>query len=397
MFKNKLFLFIGLLLAVLIPAFFGSFLPLIVKSSAYAFSLTFKALLLFILPFIIFSFVFSCLLSFKTGVVKLVFTLIGCIFISNLIAICCGFTVGSIASNIFTISKDLNLVSNIKLEPLWSVNIPLFIKNEYALIAGFLSGMFFSLRRTNFTDHAARKLNYAANYFLSNLFIPFIPFFIFGLICKLEHESILQTAIQTYGPFFIIIITTQISYLLLVYSIAACFNFSKTMRYIKNILPATLTGFSASSSAAALPVLILCSNKNANPKIVETILPATINTHTIGSAIGISILITATIKMFDLNIEFVTLVKFILAYAVSKFAVAGVPGGVIVIIYPLLESVLGFSSEMIGIITAMYLLFDPFGTAMNVTGNGAFAIIFDKIYHKISPSNSFNHLHFKKT
>jgi Na+/H+-dicarboxylate symporter len=72
---------------------------------------------------------------------------------------------------------------------------------------------------------------------------------------------------------------------------------------------------------------------------------------------------------------------FALFYGISTFAVVAVPGGVLLIVIPLLEKYLAFSPEMIGVVTVVYLLFDPFGTATNITMNGGFTIIFSKIFN----------------
>lgn len=384
--RDKVRIILGLTIAVLIPVLFGNYINYSIKSFFYSFSITFKSILLFLLPFIIFSFVFSCLLSLKTNVIKLVLFLIVCIFISNFIGICTGFSVGLYFNNILGTSSHITFTESEKLSLLWNFQLPVIIQNEYALISGFLMGIIFSFYKFDKINQYAKKLNFLANYFLQKIFIPLLPLFILGLIFKLEHEKTLLSAFKAYGPYFFIIIGTQISYMLMLYYLAANCKISKAITYVKNILPATITGFATSSSAASLPMLILCSNRNVKPEMVETILPATINTHTLGSAIGISILTITTMHMFHLNIDFYTICQFILAYTLAKFAVAGVPGGVIVVIYPLLESILHFTPDMLGMMTAMYMLFDPFGTSANVTGNGAFIIMFDKLYSKFSRS-----------
>jgi Na+/H+-dicarboxylate symporter len=65
-------------------------------------------------------------------------------------------------------------------------------------------------------------------------------------------------------------------------------------------------------------------------------------------------------------------------FVLAKFAVAAVPGGGILIMLPILQTYLGFNADMLGLITAIYVLFDSFITACNVAGNGAMAVIFDR-------------------
>lgn len=192
----------------------------------------------------------------------------------------------------------------------------------------------------------------------------------------------LGKALKTYAPVFLIVVGTQMSYVLWLYMIASKFSLPTFWRYIKNVLPATITGFSTISSAATMPLLILCTEKNLpNPDVADMIIPATINTHTIGSAIGITILSLSTLLAFGHELPtFLEFFEFGMVYALAKFAVAAVPGGAIIVVTPLLETYLHFSTEMVGLVTAFYMLFDPFGTATNVTGNGFFPIAFSKLY-----------------
>ena len=152
---------------------------------------------------------------------------------------------------------------------------------------------------------------------------------------------------------------------------------------MRNIFPAMLTGFSTMSSASALPLLIDGVAKNTRHGASKGIVPISINIHLMGDCFAISILALAIIVSFGhplptLHEFFIFTVFFVLA----KFAVAAVPGGGILVMIPILEKYLGFTPEMLSLITALYILFDPIVTSANVFGNGAFAQLFETIYHK---------------
>lgn len=371
-----------LLLAILVlPLFLGSYVSAPVKAFFYSLSLSMKAILLFLLPFIIFSFVFSAIMNLKSGVFKFILALVSMIFISNCAAIFTGFTVGSLVLPKLAIQAHAQNESAL-LAPLWTLEIKNWIPNQYALIAGFVLGIIFSFRKVSTAEKIAKKLNFYANTFLKKVFIPLLPLFILGFVCKLEHDALLAKALRTYGPVFFVVVGTQITYLLFLYLCAAKFSLPTFFTYIKNVLPATITGFSTLSSAATMPVLILCTEKNLpEPAVADMVIPATINTHTLGSAIGITILSLTTLLAFGHALpSFYDFFEFGLIYALAKFAVAAVPGGAIIVVGPLLETYFHFTSEMIGLITAIYMLFDPFGTATNVTGNGFFPIAFSRLY-----------------
>lgn len=194
-----------LLFAILVlPLFLGSYVSAPVKAFFYSFSLSMKAILLFLLPFIIFSFVFSAIMNLKSGVFKFILALISMIFISNCAAIFTGFTVGSLVLPKLAIAAHVQNES-VLLAPLWTLNIKNWIPNQYALIAGFVLGIIFSFRRVPVAEKIARKLNLYANMFLKKVFIPLLPLFILGFVCKLEHDALLAKALRTYGPVFLLL------------------------------------------------------------------------------------------------------------------------------------------------------------------------------------------------
>lgn len=371
-----------LFLVLVLPLFLGAHISPQIKSFLYSISLSMKSGLLFVLPFIIFSFVFSAIINLKSGAFRFILTLIAMVYLSNCAAILTGFSVGSLLLGKLSISPHNPIEAENALMPLWELSIKPFVSNHIALISGFALGILLSFKKHARTQKFAKTLNFSANWFLKKIFIPLLPLFILGFVFKLEHEGILGIALKTYAPVFLIVVGTQLSYLSLLFLILSKFSLPTFGRYLKNLLPASITGFSTLSSAATMPLLILCTEKNLpEPEIADMVIPATINTHTIGSAIGITILSLSTLLAFGHELPtFFEFVEFGLIYALAKFAVAAVPGGAIIVVAPLLESYLHFSGEMVGLITAFYMLFDPFGTATNVTGNGLFPIAFSKLY-----------------
>jgi Na+/H+-dicarboxylate symporter len=383
-FVKKMKLPIMLLAVLLLPLLFGTYIPAQVKAICYALSLSMKAVLEFMLPFIIFSFVFACLSKLKNGAVFFVFLLIGCIFISNFLALMYGYTSGYIGLNLLHFKETAISIAN-PLEPAWQFHLTKLISNDRALLIGFTIGIFFSIWPNDKAKKIAERLNILANGFLKKVFIPFLPLFILGFVFKMEYEHLLQTALKVYGPILLLIIFSQWLYISVLYLIAAQFSFKKFLFYIKNVLPASFTGLTTSSSAASMPVLLVSTEKNLNDtQQAKMLVPAIINIHTLGSAIGIPILSLATILTFGLPLPSIsTFAIFALYTALAKYAVAAVPGGVIIVVAPILEAHLGFSSDMIGLITAVYMICDPFGTTANVTSNGAFPILFTKLHAKL--------------
>jgi Na+/H+-dicarboxylate symporter len=148
------------------------------------------------------------------------------------------------------------------------------------------------------------------------------------------------------------------------------------------MLPAASVGFSAMSSAAALPLTIMASEKNVtNKEVARSCIPATVSIHLIGDCLAIPIFAFACLKNFGhLDPSFLSYLYFAIYFVLAKFSVAAIPGGGIIVMLPILEAYLGFSGEMMSLITALYLLFDPVITTANILGNGAFCKLVDRSY-----------------
>lgn len=374
-----------LLSVLIIPQFVGPFIPVEFKSVSYALSLSMKSILEFLLPVIIFSFIFSCLSNLQKGAVIFVLLLIACVFCSNLSALTYGYFAGKASLSLLSIQQT-DISQSIKLIPNWSFHLGKLVSNDTALVFGFISGIFFSMFPNAKAKVVGDRLNQSATFFLKKIFIPFLPVFVLGFVFKLEHENILETSLKIYGPILLFIILFQWLFISVWYLFASQFSPKRLFKYIKNVLPASLTGLSTISSAASMPVLLMATEKNLNStEKSQMIIPAIVNIHTLGSAIAVPILSLATLTTFGLPIpSFSVFFVFALYTALAKFAVAGVPGGVVIVVAPLLETHLGFTSDMVGLITAVYLICDPFGTTANVTANGAFPIVFNRLYEKAS-------------
>ena len=148
------------------------------------------------------------------------------------------------------------------------------------------------------------------------------------------------------------------------------------------MLPAAIAGFSTMSSAAAMPLTIIATNKNSDHSSVANLaIPVTVNTHMIGDCFSIPIFAFAVLKNFGVEEpSLYSYFVFVLYFVMAKFSAAGVPGGGIIVMLPVLEGQLGFTTEMSAFITALYILFDPVITSGNVMGNGGFALLLTKIH-----------------
>ena len=361
----------------------GHKLPASVNAFFYALSLSLKEILLFLLPVVIFTYLSSCILSLRQGALTFVAFLVGMVVFSNLVSILTAY-LAHFTQFIFVDPRGANAAAGDRLNPLWMVSLPKLIRNDHGMFLGLFVGLLFTYTRVPLVEKGIHQLKRAVDFFMNRLFIPVLPLFILGFVLKLKHEGILGEILEDYTPVFGVILLLQIAYLSFLSFTAARFHPSHALTYMRNVFPAMLAAFTTMSSAAAMPMSIRSAERNTgNPDMARAVIPATLNIHLIGDSLAIPIMIMVILRTFGFEpFTFYDYLIFTGYFMIGKFAVAAVPGGTILVMVPVLEARFGFTPEMSALITALYILFDPVISAANVWGNGAFAIIFERVMGK---------------
>ncbi len=377
---------------------FGDLIPTALKTAFYSISILLKEVLVTLLPFIIFAILFNSLGSLKKGAFAFAALAFSLVIISNFVSTSFGGFLGSHLLDHLSITEYVSNTAE-PLIPLWNTflapetvhNLTNFwliialksVSNDMALFSGIGCGLLLAMTGNKKVKSLSDTLKDYGMDFFRKIFIPLIPLFILGYIANMQHSGVLSSIFQNYLLVVVAIVAFAYAYIVFLYGIVNNFNPPKWRACMRNIFPAMLTGFSTMSSASAMPLLINGVVKNTKHDASKGIVPISINIHLVGDCFAISILALAIMVSFGhplptLHEFFIFTVFFVLA----KFAVAAVPGGGILVMIPILEKYLGFNPEMLSLITALYILFDPIVTSANVFGNGAFAQLFEKIYHK---------------
>lgn len=347
-------------------------IPISVKSVLYALSLSVKSVIIFILPMLIFMLIFKTISQLSKNATKLIGLILLGICCSNFLSTMISYLIGS---SIYKLDLSIATPQGMEgLMPAWSFHLPKLIANDHALFAGILLGLFFAFfkkdlgqRLSHFFDQIVAKILACITYA--------IPLFIAGFVIKLIHDQTLNSIARDYSIIFLVVAASQFAYIALIYLLTSQ-NFISAIR---NMLPAAIAGFSTMSSAAAMPLTLIGTEKNGG-RSAQLSIPVTVNVHLIGDCFAIPIFAFAVLKNFGMaEPTFLAYLIFALYFVLAKFSVAGIPGGGIIVMLPILESQLGFTGEMASLITALYILFDPVITCANVTGNGGFALALSKL------------------
>jgi Na+/H+-dicarboxylate symporter len=269
------------------------------------------------------------------------------------------------------------------LTPSILIEFPALIPNHIAMF----SGVIFGILSVKITPKQAHKMGIILGHiveFILKLIGILIPLFVAGFIVKLQYDGTIKQILHTYSVIFMVIAIAQLSYVSFLYLIFNKFSVTRTLISIRNMLPAAFSGFSTMSSAASMPLTLVGTEDNAvNKDLVHTVVPATVNIHLIGDCIAIPCFAFAILNSYGIaQPHLFTYMIFTGYFVLAKFSVAAIPGGGIIVMLPILEQYLGFNSEMLSLITALYILFDPVITTINILGNGALAQFIDNVYSR---------------
>lgn len=381
MFKKMPFI---LLAVIALATLANVLLPDALKSHLYAISLSIKSIIIFILPFLIFGLMFKTAAHIAQRATKMILGILAAVVVSSFIALFASYGIGSFAFGI-PLSLAASPGEGLILQPSFVLYLPKWIGNDYAMLAGLLIGVVFARWKPVLADRISFWVEGVVSKMLKAI-LYLIPIFIGGFVIKLSHDRVMSHILQNYAMIFGLIACAVFSYILLFYVIVNRFHWRPFMQSIKNMLPAAITGFGSMSSAASMPLTILGAEKNArHPEFARSIIPATVNIHLIGDCFATPIFAFAILSCAGMEEPtFLQYLVFAFYFVLAKFSVAAVPGGGILVMLPILESCLGFDAQMLSLITALYILFDPVITCANVLGNGGFALGMDRLCKKPS-------------
>jgi len=354
------------------------YLSLEVKQIIYAISLTVKSLILMLLPFVIFGLLFNAIVGMSRGATLIIALILACVCISNFMSTFLSHYVG-----MWIYDFNLSLIlpkENSGLTPAWTFEFPRIIANNKAMFFGILSGLLLGKFKYDF----AKKLSTQFEIIIAKTLQSFaflIVLFVAGFVVKMQFDGTIQTILKDYTMIFLVVMLAQYSYIAMAYAALSSFKPREMLNTIKNMLPAAMAGFSTMSSASVMPLTIVGAEQNAkNKEIARSVVPATVNIHLVGDCIAIPIFAYAVMKSFGVaEPSLMMYLIFVFYFVLAKFSVAAIPGGGIVVMLPVLESCLGFNGEMLSLMTALYILFDPVITSANILGNGMFAKMIDKM------------------
>lgn len=265
--------------------------------------------------------------------------------------------------------------------PFFSVAIPPLMKVMTALVLAFMLGLGLAQLKNDTLKNAARDFQEIIIRMISAVILPLLPIYIFGIFLNMTHSgqvfSVLMVFIKIIGVIFLL----HIFLLVFQYCIAALFVRKNPFKLLGRMMPAYFTALGTQSSAATIPVTLEQTKKNGvSSDISGFVIPLCATIHLSGSTLKIVACALALMMMQGIPFDFPLFAGFIFMLGITMVAAPGVPGGAIMASLGILQSMLGFDESAQALMIALYIAMDSFGTACNVTGDGAIALVVDKIY-----------------
>ncbi|MDN5372066.1 MAG: hypothetical protein PWR19_1112 [Carnobacterium sp.] len=390
--RIKLGLVTKLLIAIILGIIFGQldFLPDFIIQIPVTISSLFSSVLSFIIPLMIIGFVVVGIADLTQGAGKLLGLTTVLAYASTLIS---GMIAYFVAVNLFPLFIDASLSKAVvgdqpSLEPLFSIPIEPMLDVTSAIVFSFMFGICISWLKGqgkgetmyNFFSEFSLIISKLLNSFI----IPGLPFFIFGNFVNLSYTGSVFSILSIFWKVFAIVIGLQLILVSLFFVIAGLYAKKNPFTMIKNQIPGYVTAIGTQSSAATIPVNLEVAKKNGvSAQIREFVIPLCATIHLLGSIVTVTSCVTAVLLIYNMPVHFGMMAGFIAMLGVAMIAAPGAPGGGIMSALPFMTMVGIDPTGVLGnLLITLYLTQDSFGTAANISGDNAIAVIVDKVYYK---------------
>lgn len=375
-----------IILAITLGIIIGIIAPTWIIRVFVTFNGLFGNFLGFVIPLIIIGFIAPGIGTMGKGAGKLLGVTTGVAYLSTIIAGVFAFIAAKSLYPTLLANQTLTNIDNPEdalLSAFFNVEMEPMMGVMTALLLAFTLGIGMAVIKGNTLQNAMIEFRSIIEKLIEKIIIPLLPLHILGIFANMTKGGQVGTILSVFFKVFVMIIALHLLFLLLQYTTAGTFAKQNPVSLLKKMAPAYFTALGTQSSAATIPVTLKQAKKlGAREKVADFSIPLLATIHLSGSTITLTSCAMAIMLLQGQPATFMTMMPFILMLGVTMIAAPGVPGGAVMAALGLLESMLGFDPTMISLMIALYLAQDSFGTACNVTGDGAITIIADKMSAK---------------
>ena len=369
--------------AIILGLLVGSVLPEVWVRLFVTFNYVFSQFLGFLIPLIIIGLVTPAIANIGRAASKLLLLTVGLAYADTIVAGLLAFSTGTAFFPMLVDAEASIAVEKAdSLQPFFQLQIPAILDVMAALVSSFVVGIGMAYTDTPVLKNGFSEFRTIIEKTIQAVIIPILPLYIFGIFLSMAKTGEAYHILLVFAKVICVIFLLHIVILLYEFLIAGGLARKNPLRLLMNMLPAYMTALGTSSSAATIPVTLRQTKKNGvSDEIAGFCIPLCATIHISGSMMKITACALTVCLINGLPHDLPLFIHFILLLGICMVAAPGVPGGAAMAALGPLAGVLGFDPEAQALMIALYIAMDSFGTACNVTGDGALAVIIDKIYH----------------
>jgi Na+/H+-dicarboxylate symporter len=379
---KKLGLLPRIVIAIVMGVLIGNVLPEAWVRIFVTFNGMFSQFLGFLIPLIIIGLVTPAIADIGRSAGRLLLLTVGLAYADTIIAGLLAFGTGTMFfPTLIDTQVSMAVEKTEALQPYFELQIPAILDVMAALVSAFVVGIGIAYTDSPTLKKGFSEFRIIIEKTIQVAIIPLLPLYIFGIFLGMTFTGEAYHIIVVFAKIICIIFLLHIIILLYEFLIAGGLARKNPLRLLVNMLPAYFTALGTSSSAATIPVTLKQTKKNGvSDEIASFCVPLCATIHISGSMMKITCCALTVCLISGLPHDLPLFIHFILLLGICMVAAPGVPGGAAMAALGPLAGVLGFNPEAQALIVALYIAMDSFGTACNVTGDGALAVIIDKLH-----------------
>lgn len=336
-------------------------------------------IIFFLVPLIILGFVAPSIARLKSNASKVLLFAFGLAYISSIGAATFGAVVG------YEIIPHLNIqpaADGLKEIPplLFNIDIPPVMSVMSALVLAVMIGISTAWINSAEMERLLEAFQKMVLLLVERVLMPVLPFFIAANFCVLSYEGAITKQLPIFLSVLLIVIICHFIWLTLLYVSASLYSRKNGWEVLKHYGPAYLTALGTMSSAATLGTALTCAKKSKvlREEVIDVTIPLFANIHLCGSILTeVFFVLTVSQVLYGSMPDFTTMIVFIVLLGFFAIGAPGVPGGTVLASLGLIIAILGFDEAGTALLLTIFALQDSFGTACNVTGDGALTLITD--------------------
>lgn len=380
--KKKDYLILKLILGVVI----GIVLGVSVNETWIQVILTVKQILsqviFYMVPLIIVGFITPSIAGLKENANKMLFTALAIAYLSSvgaaLMSMFAGYAIIP-SLNIVTETEGLRSLPDL----LFHLEIPALFPVMTALFTAIVMGLAIIWTKAEKIEALFIEFNKMLLAIIQKIVVPILPVFIMTTFAGLAYEGGIIHQFPVFLKVILIVILGHYIWLAILYAIGGAISKTNPMEVLKHYGPAYLTALGTMSSAATLPVALTCARKakTLDPKVTDFAVPIGATIHLCGSVLTeVFFVMTISLMLYGKLPAMGTMILFIFLLGIFAIGAPGIPGGTVMASLGLITGILLFDETGVALMLTIFALQDSFGTACNVTGDGAIALMLTGLY-----------------